>query len=338
MEAPKLQTSNPERNFEYFNEKNGKKFIWKIKVFKENIEFSIKDSTNFLNSQYQRIFSKKELEKMNKFFLIFEDMNSISLEIERRLKNNLYEFYEDSKNISITFKIEITEIKPIDFIIPLKETKDTNSLIQQLFDYIKKVDEKVQLLENENKEIKKELNLLKEKEKEKITKLNKFKGSKIIETLQEEEMISEWIKTNNFSTQLLYRCSEDGDASSTFHDKCNGKSPTIVFVKTKANYKLGGYTTAKWQNKEEFSYDKNAFIFSLTNKKKYLIKNNNDAIYGGKINGPIFGYNELYIRNNCLSAGGENYGPKNYDFNKEGELTGDQGHFKVTEYEVYLIK
>ena len=60
---------------------------------------------------------------------MFEDMNSNSQEIQRRLKNNLYEFYEDNNNISIFFKIEIVGIKSIDFIIPRKENKDTNSLI-----------------------------------------------------------------------------------------------------------------------------------------------------------------------------------------------------------------
>ena len=165
MELPLQQ--KPERNFEFSNEKNGKKFIWKIKSVNDNLEIIIKDETSFLNSLYQRVFSKKELEKMNKFFILFDNMNSISLEIERRLKKNLYEFYEDTKNVSISFKIDIIDIKPIDLIIPVKENKDTNALIQQLFNYIKTVDEKVQLLEKENKEIKKELNLLKEKDKEK---------------------------------------------------------------------------------------------------------------------------------------------------------------------------
>ena len=91
MEAPKPQTliSNLERNLEFSNEKNGK-FIWKIKSFNGNLEFNIKDSTSFINPQFQRIFSKYELEKMNKFFLMFEDMNLVSEEIERRIKNNLY--------------------------------------------------------------------------------------------------------------------------------------------------------------------------------------------------------------------------------------------------------
>ncbi len=165
MELP--SHPKPERNFEFSNEKNGKKFIWNIKSVNDNLEIIIKDETSFLNSLYQRVFSKKELEKMNKFFILFDNMNSISLEIERRLKKNLYEFYEDIKNVSISFKIDIIDIKPIDLIIQVNKNKDTNELIQQLFNYIKTVDEKVQLLEKENKEIKKELNLLKDKEKKK---------------------------------------------------------------------------------------------------------------------------------------------------------------------------
>lgn len=87
---------------------------------------------------------------MNKFFLMFDDMNSISLEIERRLKNNLYECFEDGKIFSISFKIEISNIKQIDLVLPLKENKDTNLLIQQLFNHIKTIDERVKFLEKEN--------------------------------------------------------------------------------------------------------------------------------------------------------------------------------------------
>ena len=81
--------------------------------------------------------------------------------------------------------------------------------------------------------------------------------------MEEKRLVSEWINRDNYKTELLYRCSKDGDLSSTFHDKCNEKSPTIVFVKTKNNCKLGGYTTSKWNNNEGFSSDKDAFFFSL---------------------------------------------------------------------------
>ena len=166
----------------------------------------------------------------------------------------------------------------------------------------------------------------------------KFKEFKIIETLQEEQLISEWININNYSAQLLYRCSKDGDLSKTFHEKCNGKSPTIVFIKTKDNLKIGGYTTTEWNDRQEFSSDKNAFIFSLTNKKKYFIKKSNEAIWGGSVNGPIFGTNEIYIRNQCSSEGGENSYPSSYNFNEKGELVGGKTEFEILEYEVYLIK
>ena len=179
MEAPKPITDKNKigRIFEFSNEKNGKKYDWKIKIIDENIEVNIVDRTSIFNSSFQRIYSKSELEKMNKFFLMFDDMNSISLEIERRLKNNLYECFEDGKIFSISFKIEISNIKQIDLVLPLKENKDTNLLIQQLFNHIKAIEERVKFLEKENQQIKKEnqqikeeLNLLKEKKKEKTGK------------------------------------------------------------------------------------------------------------------------------------------------------------------------
>ena len=66
------------------------------------------------------------------------------------MKNNLYECFEDGKIFSISFKIEISNIKQIDLVLPLKENKDTNLLIQQLFNHIKTIDERVKFLEKEN--------------------------------------------------------------------------------------------------------------------------------------------------------------------------------------------
>ena len=151
-------------------------------------------------------------------------------------------------------------------------------------------------------------------------------------------MISSWLNNNNYKTKLLYRCSEDGDDSSIFHSKCNDISPTIVLIKTKDNIKFVGYTSARWNNVEDYSSDKNAFIFSLSKKKKYLIKKYEKAIFGGKINGPIFGTNEIYIRNKCLSEGGANSNYNNiYGLENSGELNNGKENFDVVDYEVYQI-
>ena len=48
----------------------------------------------------------------------------------------------------------------------------------------------------------------------------------------EKKQIYNWINPCfKFKTKLLYRCSIDGDSSCKFHEKCDGKGPTITLVK-----------------------------------------------------------------------------------------------------------
>ena len=39
----------------------------------------------------------------------------------------------------------------------------------------------------------------------------------------------------------------DGSAASTFHDKCDGKGPTVTIIKS-GSYIFGGYTDLSWQS------------------------------------------------------------------------------------------
>ena len=59
-----------------------------------------------------------------------------------------------------------------------------------------------------------------------------FLNSTVIENNDEKKLIFNWINPSlKFTTKLLYRCSIDGDSSYKFHEKCDGKGPTITLVK-----------------------------------------------------------------------------------------------------------
>ena len=73
--------------------------------------------------------------------------------------------------------------------------------------------------------------------------------------MQENEidLVINWLKNNNndnikfenISFELLYRASKDGDSSSTFHKLCDGKGPTIIFIKNEDDFRFGGYIYIK---------------------------------------------------------------------------------------------
>ena len=247
MEAPKPTSSKYLKTFEYSNEQNGKKYNWKFITSFDSIEMNINEINSLPPLFYQNTYSRNDLEKLNKFFLMFDDINSISSEIERRIKENLYKFEINENEITIEFNIEIASIKSFTFKLPLKENKNINLLINDIFKFVNDLDLKVKNLENENKEIKKELkeiknenqnlkniisDLLKKQENKKKDIDEQFLNSTVIENNDEKNLIFNWINPSlKLKTKLLYRCSIDGDSSYKFHEKCDGKGPTITLVK-----------------------------------------------------------------------------------------------------------
>ena len=145
-----------DRYFKLLIEKNEKKYNWEIKLINDSLDINITGTTNLVNSQYQKTYSKNELENISKFFKFFDDMDSIFSQIEIILKNGKYEFYENDKGIKISLKTEIYNMDKIELDIPIKEKKGENIPIKVLYKYIKEIKERVEILEKENQEIKKE--------------------------------------------------------------------------------------------------------------------------------------------------------------------------------------
>ena len=182
-----------------------------------------------------------------------------------------------------------------------KKEEDLNTIIENLCSIIKKQEEKINKLEEEKNETNNKIKKLEEESNNKIKKLEEefnkkikqfedksnnkikqieikdinnllkiFKESNILNNKDEEIMISNWIKPNSkIKFNLLYQISRDGDNISTFYNKVNNKSPTLIIVKSKSGYKFGGYTTNTWESNSGYKKDELAFLFSLNKKLKY---------------------------------------------------------------------
>ena len=91
---------------------------------------------------------------------------------------------------------------------------------------------------------------------------------------------------------LIYKASQYGCESSSFHIKCDKKLNTLVIIKSKNGNLFGGYTEQSWSGSCDRKADSNAFIFSLINKlnEPILIECfQNDVICCRSSYGPIFG-------------------------------------------------
>ena len=182
---------------------------------------------------------------------------------------------------------------------------------------------------------------------EKDEKILPLKSSKILQE-NEIDLVINWLKNNNndnikfenISFELLYRASRDGDSSSTFHKLCDGKGPTIIFIKNEDDFRFVGYTSKKWKCCNESESDSSSFLFSLTNKEKYLLKNTNDknAIYHCENNSLGFGDGgcDLYVGNNCFTNKNFKCYSYSYQFDNK-KMYNEKESFYIKDYKVYLV-
>lgn len=146
--------------------------------------------------------------------------------------------------------------------------------------------------------------------------------------------------------KLLYRESKHGFASKNFHSKCDGYENTLTIIQANpSSYIFGAFTSTIWDHSNRYKYDKDAFIYSLTNKEnlpcKMSILTNKiqNAICCWSILGPSFGNGDIRICEiigNCSDLGNTFLHPKYKRGTNEAQsfLAGSH-HFQVRDIEVY---
>ena len=84
-------------------------------------------------------------------------------------------------------------------------------------------------------------------------------------------LIISWLPKKPKNIKLLFDTTKDGDYSSAFHQKCDGKCPTLVIIKSNSiGYIFGGYATSPRNSNSKNINAPNSFIFSLKSKTKIL--------------------------------------------------------------------
>lgn len=114
------------------------------------------------------------------------------------------------------------------------------------------------------------------------------------------------------SPTLLYRATRDGFDPSRFHERCDGKSPTLVLIamvedeSDKTLSIVGGITTAEWDssNSRKTSKDSTIFYYPQYWAAPYVrsVLQPESAVHCFKDMGPCFGMHDL-----CVSMEGWNH-------------------------------
>jgi hypothetical protein len=81
------------------------------------------------------------------------------------------------------------------------------------------------------------------------------------------KLTTEWLPGKRL--ELLYRGSRDGMTSAVFHDKCDGKGPTLVLVAGQSEGQpvcvFGGYAGKSWKGSGGYVDARDSFVFTVLN-------------------------------------------------------------------------
>ena len=305
------------------------------KLLNNALQISIVDNRN---NEYTGLFSKEFLSEKEDFLKYF----SIKA---------IFEFFQDNIN-SKNYEIKIEDLIKLNLIIEYSPGKKIELLIPR-----KNVDENIQLsliteltnIKKENKEIKEKLTYLEQKinillqEKDKKDDLKGFENT-IIKNNSEAVKILKWICPNNERrVKLLYKATPEENTRDDFHRKCDNKGATVTIIETTKGRRFGGYTSLSWDSSSGWKNDKEAFLFSLDNDKKYDVIQ--DAVYKVYSNtgfGQWFGnngniglaYEKNYFIGNDTHR--EFFEYKSYSTTVENELSGGKT-FNISQIEVYQV-
>ena len=305
------------------------------KLLNNALQISIVDNRN---NEYTGLFSKEFLSEKEDFLKYF----SIKA---------IFEFFQDNIN-SKNYEIKIEDLIKLNLIIEYSPGKKIELLIPR-----KNLDENIQLsliteltnIKKENKEIKEKLTYLEQKinillqEKDKKDDLKGFENT-IIKNNFEAIKILKWICPNNERrVKLLYKATPEENTRDDFHRKCDNKGATVTIIETTKGRRFGGYTSLNWDSSSGWKNDKEAFLFSLDNDKKYeVIQEAKYKVWSNAGYGQWFGnngniglaYEKNYFIGNDTHR--ENFGNKCYSTTVENELSGGKT-FNISKMEVYQV-
>ena len=306
-----------------------KPFPLEISLSESNIIFSIQEKYNLY--RYENVISFQAFKDLNKYFRFFDNLSEIYNDL---IKSNIGIKSEEINQGKLTLLINVNINKnnyEINIILNKRELDKYKDIDIIMSNYI---------------EMKKELDELKQKYS---INSNLFKESKWLNNNNQylnliKEGIRHQLNKEIVGTNLIYRCSKDGDDCSIFHSKCDGISNTLVIGESESNKIFGGFTSQSWDQNEQTKYDDNAFLFQLNKMEIHYAIRGKGGIYCRKDFGPTFGNDHQF--NLCFqdSIEGSNredaYDEKTNSFennSKKNYIYEGNRIFKLKDFEVFQL-
>ena len=257
--------------------------------------------------------------------------------------------FDDFEKIEEQKKLTEDKNKNLDSIEKINKKEEKNNLNLNKEEQKEKTDKsnnkeeksqkfEIQIKESNEKEKQKENNKKKiKKDKDEINQKINLEPKDIVDN-ESFKKINNWINpSKDLKFELIYKASKNGDNAKNFHQNCDGKHPTVTIIKSRNGHTFGGYLSVPFFSDGESFLDESAFLFSLTNNKKFNIRNKEPAVLNDGLSGPNFGKKDLEISSECLNK--FSYcKPSSFTFKRANLIGINDKCFKVEDYEVYLVK
>lgn len=180
-----------------------------------------------------------------------------------------------------------------------------------------------------------------------------FPGSQLLNAAQDKQLMAFYGGAGGW--QLCYRGSRDGFKAADFHRQCDGKSETMVIIRSSNGNLFGGYTPMDWTSSGGYKPDASgrSFIYSLVNATGNPVKlanvgtqgTNQYSIWTRSDYGAVFGSAfDLCIHNDCNTNTGSYTNPgysyaappgTTYNSDQGKSFLAGSNYFTVSDYEVF---
>lgn len=295
---------------------------------------------------YESSFSLDDMIKLNKNLKICENINEINSFINQSIKDNKITLKNDNEdNLKVIVNIFNIRGSEEQFEINLKkQEKDSNTLIKELAKNVNDLLDENKNLDKKLQQANEQINCLK-------NIINHRMDSLIINDEDEQLLIENKLKkikifsNKLFLSRILYRATIHGDDAKTFHNLCDYKNNLLFLVKTKKNYRFGGFIT-KMISPSDYGNcirDDDSFCFSLDLKKVYnCVKGEAIWITGDEIITflmDIFKIYNYFFQKESICTDAREGNKYIYFDNQESnyEINGGESTFLVQELEVFEI-
>ena len=330
-----------------------------LKIFegKNSIIFHARLINDLSETLYTEETDFEEFHNLNRFFKQYSTIDELFTLLFETLEENEILMTKIENRIKLSFMVEARrKTEEVSFFLK-PEKPNTDNIALNLCDKVKelerKINEKDKVIEDLKEEIKKIKDELKEDKSQ--NSRNQKDMMDLLQLVRKGLAIgSQIIKYNEFNFiesavrkalgknikyyKLIFRASRNGYRAENFHENCDGKNNTIVFIQARNGRRFGGFTEAKWDKSNGYKSGEHGFLFSLDNKEIYYNKKNNYDIYCYSDKGPAFGGgHDLFIDDNC-NKDNESYDNSDHSYNtgKKYALAGTK-YFYVEDYEVYQL-